>query len=109
MHIIKRLAIGAASSAILLSSAITPAFAAANAWNKNIDGGSFAKSKAEDNDTYTVKVKNKNTHVYNATVAVSSSGSNHQSHNQDGNKLKTGDNWSLAKTENNVNTTVISL
>lgn len=107
MNTFKRFVVGAASAALALSSVATPAFAAASAWNKNIDGHSFASAKAEDNDTYNLEVENEDTYVFNATVSLNNSGLNNQSGNKNGNKLKTGGNWSLAKTENNVNTTVI--
>ncbi len=107
MNLIKKLAIGATTGAILLSS-VAPAFAA-QAWNMNISNHSWAKSKVEDNDTYKVKVKNKNTDTFNVNVSVTNTGGNTQkSKKGDGNSLKTGDAWSKADNYTEVNTTIIT-
>ena len=108
MNLIKRLAIGATTGAILLSS-VTPAFAAANAWNMNVSNHSWAKAKAEDNDTYKVKVKNKDTYTFSVNKTVANTGGNVQkSKKGDGNILKTGDAWSEAYNYTEVNTTIIT-
>lgn len=106
MNIIQKIAIAGTTGALLLSS-VTPTFAAASVWNKNINK-SFVKSKAIDNDNYTAVVANNNTNTLSVNFCVSNTGANTQvSPHGDGNTQKTGDASCGAYSNTEVNKTVI--
>lgn len=75
----------------------------AMATNSNITGDSFADSEAYDNDHIYVTNTNKDTDFTNITAAVSNSGLNSQSGNEDGNTMTTGNTGATTTASNYVN------
>lgn len=71
--------------------------------NSSISGDSFADADASDNDTIKVDNRNYDTKVINVTAAVSNSGGNSQSNNEDGNDMTVGDSSSTSIASNYVN------
>ena len=87
MDLVKKLAVGATTIAIALSS-VTPAFAA-TAWNKNVSGGSFARAVAIERTTNVVRVRNGFTMVEGNSLIVANTGFNGQFGGDDGNSIQT--------------------
>lgn len=98
MNLIKRIAIGATTGAILLGSVVAPTFASSE----------HHKHKSKPSNIYIVEVENKNTYTVTKTTAVANTGGNIQgSKKSDDNKIKTGDAFAVGKSEVAVNTTII--
>lgn len=108
MDLVKKLAVGATTIAIALTS-VTPAFAA-KAYNKDISGGSIAKAKAVEKTTYNVGVLNVDTTTVGVNVVVANSGLNFQKSgkNSDGTKLVSGDAQAKGTGSQVVNQTVLN-
>lgn len=107
MNIIQKIAIAGTTGALLLSS-VTPTFAAASAWNKNINK-SFVKSVAVDNDFKKAEVTNTFTFTKSITKSDANTGGNVQvSGKSDGNTIKTGDAEAKSFSNTEVNKTVIN-
>lgn len=90
MNLIKKLAIGATTGAILLSS-VAPAFASARAWNGNVSNRSTANSRAYDNDRVIVESVNIGTFVLKTGRRTANTGGNTQNNNTNASTLRTGD------------------
>lgn len=101
--------VGAADSFALTSNVVNHNLvsggdgSSAEASNSNISNDSFADAEAYDNDQIKVSNVNKDTDVINVTAAVSNSGLNSQSGNEDGNDMTVGDSSSVSVASNYVN------
>lgn len=108
MDLVKKLAIGATTITIALTS-VTPAFAA-KAVVKNIHGGSYATATAVETSTYNVGVLNVGTTTVGVNVVVANSGLNFQESGKKSNrtKLVSGDAQAIGTGSQVVNQTVLN-